>query len=206
LGTFALADLTAFLPVDVNGDGVMDLLQVWTTPGPQGTTLHLTTFLCNAAGGFTLGPDTTFENRTLGDFYPMGINGGGQAALVNKWVSGAQELMFSGFSVVAVGRLSGREHLQSGRAVSGAQFVPGDVNWRRSNADLLRVTMNQNQQPVLVPYTSSGPLPGSCQHDYQSAWRHGPDQLPAAIESGRLHCGFLVQHFQPYRPVVIPIL
>ena len=158
LGTFSLPDQIAFLPVDVNGDGVMDLLQVWKTPSSQGTTLHLTTFLCNAAGGFTPGPDTIFENRTLGDFYPMAINGAGQAALVNKWVSGANDLMFSVFLSSQSGVFREGNTFKAGVAISGAQYVPGDVNGD-GKADLIRVTTNQNQQPVLTPYTSSGPYP-----------------------------------------------
>ncbi len=158
LGTLSLQDQIAFLPFDVNGDGVMDLLQVWKSPGSQGTTLHLTTFLCNAAGGFTPGPDTTFANRTLGDFYPMAINGAGQGALVNKWVSGANDLMFSVFLSSQSGVFREGNTFQAGVAVSGAQFVPGDVNGD-GKADLIRMTTNSNGQPVVMPYTSSGPYP-----------------------------------------------
>ena len=158
LGTFNLADQIAFLPVDVTGNGVMDLLQVWKSPGPQGITLHLTTFLCNAAGGFTPGPDTTFENRTLGEFSPMAFNGGGQTALVNKWVSGGNDLMFSVFLASPSGRFREGTTFNAGLAVSGAQFVPSDVNGD-GKADLLRMSFNQNQQAVLVPYTSSGAYP-----------------------------------------------
>ncbi len=158
LGAFALPDQIAFLPVDTNGNGIMDLLQVWKEPGPQGTTLHLTTFLCNAAGGFTPGPDTAFLNRTLGDFYPMAFNGAGQTALINKWVSGSNELMFSVFLTSLSGTFREGTTFNAGVAVANAQFVPGDVNGD-GKADLIRVTTNQNQQPVLVPYISSGPYP-----------------------------------------------
>lgn len=158
LGTLSLADHIKFLPLDVNGDGVMDLLQVWKTPTSQGTTLHLSTFLCNAAGGFTPGPETIFENRTLGDFYSMSINGCGQAALVNRWVSGTSQLMFSVFLASQSGVFREGNTFQAGPAISNAQYSPGDVNGD-GKADLIRVTTNSNQQYVLTPYTSSGTYP-----------------------------------------------
>ncbi|HEU4770074.1 MAG TPA: toxin TcdB middle/N-terminal domain-containing protein, partial [Pyrinomonadaceae bacterium] len=158
LGTFALADQLALVPVDVNGNGIMDLLQVWTEPSPQGKTLHLTTFLCNAAGGFVPGPDTALLNRTLGDFYPMAFNGGGQTALVNKWVSGGGDLMFSVFTASPSGTFREGATFKAGLNVSLAQFVPADVNGD-GKADLIRFTSDPNQRPLLVPYTSSGAYP-----------------------------------------------
>lgn len=158
LGTFALADQLALLPVDVNGNGVMDLLQVWTEPSPQGKTMHLTTFLCNAAGGFVPGPDTTFLNSTLGDFYPIAFNGGGQTALVNKWVTGRGDLMFTVFSASPSGAFREGATFDAETNVPLAQFVPADVNGD-GKADLIRVTSDPNQRPVLVPFTSSGAYP-----------------------------------------------
>jgi RHS repeat-associated protein len=163
LGTFSLASQIAFLPVDVDGDGIQDLLQVWQEQGGGGTTLHLTTFLCNAAGGFVAGPDSAFPNQTLNrdDFYPMDFNGGGLTALVNKWISGSNELMFTVFlaSPSGVFRLGTTFNAGvAGSAVQLASFYPGDVNGD-GKADLIRMSLDQNQQTILVPYTSTGQYP-----------------------------------------------
>jgi RHS repeat-associated protein len=161
LGTLSLANTKAFLPVDVNGNGVQDLLQVWQEPSSQGTTLHLTTFLCDAAGGFVAGPDTAIENRTLGDFYPIGFNGGGLTALVNKWISGNNELMFTIYAASPSGSFWEQTTFDAGTAGSAiqtAKFFPGDANGD-GKADLIRMSFDENQQVLIVPYVSSGAYP-----------------------------------------------
>lgn len=161
LGTFSLANQKAFLPVDVNGNGVADLLQVWQEQTGQGTALHLTTFLCDAAGGFTAGPDTKLENRTLGEFYPMGFNGGGSTSLVNKWISGGDLLMFTVYTASPSGKFFEETTFNAGAAgsaVKQATFLPADANGD-GKADLLRMSFNSNQQVQILPYLSAGPYP-----------------------------------------------
>jgi RHS repeat-associated protein len=163
LGTLSLQNQIAFLPVDVNGDGVQDLLQIWQEPGPSGTTLHLTTFLCNAAGGFVAGPDSTFANQTLtaNGLYPMDVDGSGLTALLGKWISGDNRLMFTVFRASPAGAYRALPPLDAGPAgttVTLASFFPGDVNGD-GKADLIRASYDENQQLRVVPYTSSGPYP-----------------------------------------------
>jgi RHS repeat-associated protein len=160
LGTFSLPTQKAFLPVDVNGNGVSDLLQVWQETG-QGTALHLTTFLCDAAGGFSAGPDTKLDNRTIGDFYPMGFNGGGFTSLVNKWISGNDQLMFTVYSASPSGKFFEETTFNAGdagSAVKQASFFPADANGD-GKADLLRMSFNANQEIQVLPYLSAGPYP-----------------------------------------------
>lgn len=163
LGTFSLADQIGFFPADVNGDGMTDLLQIWQEPGTGSTTLHLTSFLCNGAGGFVAGPDSTFENQHLdqNSFYPMGFNGGGQTDILNKWVSGNNELMFTVYSSSPSGTFRLATDFNTGVAgttIANASFFPGDANGD-GKADLIRVSASQDNQPVIVPYTSSGEYP-----------------------------------------------
>jgi RHS repeat-associated protein len=161
LGTFSLATTKAFLPVDVTGNGIQGLLHVWQEAGNQGTTLHLTTFLCDAAGGFVAGQDTPFLNQTLGEFYPMGFNGGGLISLVNKWISGRDELMFTVFSSTPSGTFWEGPTFQAGTAGSAvkmAKFFPGDANGD-GKADLIRMSLDPNKQVLVLPYISSGPYP-----------------------------------------------
>ncbi|QRK06240.1 VCBS repeat-containing protein [Archangium violaceum] len=160
LGTLNLTSQIAFLPVDINGDGVLDLLQIWRETGNSSTTLHLTTFLCNAAGAFVQGPDSAFQDETIDPdgFFPMDLDGSGITAIVNKWISGDNRLMFTAFRGSPSGTYRVLEPFDAGDAgttVVNAKFYPCDVNGD-GKADLMRVGTDVNQQPVVVPYTSSG--------------------------------------------------
>jgi len=163
LGTFSLANVIGFQPVDVNGDGVQDLLEIWQEPGPGTTTLHLTTFLCNGAGGFVTGPESAFPNQSLSGsaFYPMDVDGHGLTAIVGKWISGDNRLQFTVYRASQSGQYTALPPFDAGvagSAIENASFFPSDVNGD-GKADLVRVSFDQNDQIALVPYTSAGPYP-----------------------------------------------
>ncbi|NJL26984.1 MAG: hypothetical protein HC897_03425 [Thermoanaerobaculia bacterium] len=161
LGTFALANQIAFMPVDVNADGIPDLLQVWKETTNSGITLHLSTFLGSGAGSFAVGPDSTFENQTINDFYVLDLDGGGSPALVSKWISGTNRLMFTAFRSSQAGVFRAAAPFDAGPAgstVELAGFFAGDANGD-GKGDLIRVRLDENQQVEIVPYLSSGPMP-----------------------------------------------
>ena len=162
LGVLSLPNQIAFLPVDVNGDGVVDMLQLWQESVGGKTTLHFTTFLCNAGGGFIPGPDSTFENQVIdpNSYFSLNITGGGLSNIISKWVSGT-ELYFTVYTASPSGTytLTGDVHAgQAGSAISSAKFYGGDVNGD-GKGDFIRMSMNQNNQISIVPYVSTGLYP-----------------------------------------------
>ena len=163
LGTFSMNNQLGFLPADVNGDGMTDLLQIWQEPLPTGTNLHLSTFLCDGAGSFVAGPDSVFENQTINKnkFYPMGFTGGSQTNLLNQWVTGSGELMFKVYSSSPSGTFRLATDFKAGMAgttIANASFFAGDANGD-GKADLIRVSASQDKEPLIVPYTSAGLYP-----------------------------------------------
>lgn len=162
LGTFSLQNQMAFLPVDVNGDGIQDLLQVWQEPTSTGTRLHLTTFLCDAAGGFVPGPDSTFDNQPMNvsALHSMGFTGGGLVALVSRWISGSNELMFTAFVASPSGVFRVLPSFSGGSVGSSdiASYLAGDTTGG-GKAGLIRIAQDSDQQPFVIPYIPTGPYP-----------------------------------------------
>ncbi|HYH06194.1 MAG TPA: RHS repeat-associated core domain-containing protein [Thermoanaerobaculia bacterium] len=142
-----------FLPIDVNGDGVPDLLHLWQSEA----TLHLTTFFGNAAGAFLPhGVDSEFAHKTLHEFHVMDLDGGGSPAVVSRGSSGERSLMFTVFRSSPSGRFRASEPFDAGVDVTSAKFFSGDANGD-GKGDLFRVRVDQ--QVEIVPYLSSGPIP-----------------------------------------------
>jgi RHS repeat-associated protein len=163
LGVLAPLNQIAFLPTDVNGDGIQDLLQVWQEPTDKGSRLHLTTFLCNAAGGFLAGPDSTFDNQVVQQraFDMMDFNGGGMTAVVTKWIGGDNQLNFGTFLASPSGQYRLGPTFSAGVVGSNfdlASLHPADVNGD-GKGDLLRVAKGPAGETVLTPYLSSGAYP-----------------------------------------------
>ncbi|HEY9196047.1 MAG TPA: toxin TcdB middle/N-terminal domain-containing protein, partial [Mucilaginibacter sp.] len=162
LGTLNFTSQIAFFPVDVNGDGVVDMLQLWQESAGGKTILHFTTFLCNAGGGFIQGPDTAFDGQTIDpqNYFSLNITGGGLSNIINKWVSGT-ELYFTVYTASPSGKytLTGDIHAgQAGSTISMAKFYGGDVNGD-GKADFIRMSLNQDQKISIVPYVSTGLYP-----------------------------------------------
>jgi len=155
VGAFSL-DKHAFLPIDVNGDGIQDLLHIWQDAA--GTTLHLTTFLCDASSGFVQGPDSVFTNQTidLAKLLPIGLNGGGQVSLLSPWTDTEGLLHFSIFQGSPSGQFRLLPPTPPIAANPDSFFFGGDPDGN-GKADLIQVYLDQNRIPLLVPLLSTGP-------------------------------------------------
>jgi hypothetical protein len=163
LGRFALGGHIAFLPVDINGDGSMDLLRVWEAPGDDGPVLHLTSLISNGAGAFFAGADSCFEGRRFDPrgFHPMGFSGGCQTQLLGTWTTEVGERMLTIFAPSPSGLFRLVADLNAGSPETGladARLLVGDVNGD-GKADLVCVGRDQAGRPVAHTYLSRGPCP-----------------------------------------------
>jgi hypothetical protein len=163
LGRLDLDGQIAFLPVDINGDGIMDLLRVWQVAGAAGPELHLTSLISNGAGAFFAGPDSCFEGRRFDadGFLPMGFSGSGQTQLLSAWTSAEGERMLAIFAPSPSGLFRLVADLNAGPSaagLAGARLLVGDVNGD-GKADLVCVGHDQEGRPVAHVYLSRGPCP-----------------------------------------------
>jgi len=147
---------SAFLPVDVTGNGIQDLLHVWKAA--DGGLLHLTTFLSDGSSGFVEGPETAFPNETIDPkrLYPMGLIGRGQVSLVSPWTDAKGLTHFTIFQ----GSPSGEFRvLEPGPPVAidpNAYFLPCDPDGN-GKADLVHVSGDRDARPQITALLSAGP-------------------------------------------------
>lgn len=163
LGTFNPAGHVALLPIDVNGDGLQDLVHLWEDRSGSGPLIHFTTFSCDGAGAFSPGATSSFADETLSaaSFDAMDIDGNGSTAIVKRWISGNQRLMFIIFRTSLDGRFRASAPFDAGPAPerpAESRFFAGDVNGD-GKADLVHLSLDAAHRVVAVPYTSAGPFP-----------------------------------------------
>jgi hypothetical protein len=163
LGVLDPGSQCAFLPVDINGDGIMDLLRVWEEASDEGPVLHLASLISNGAGGFVNGPDSRFPGRSFDPdgFYPIGFSGGGQTQVLNTWSTEDGERMLAVYAPSPSGlfRLITEQHAGvAGAPACGERVLVGDVNGD-GKADLVCVGADGEGLPAAQVYLSRGPYP-----------------------------------------------
>jgi len=146
---------SAFLPVDVTGNGIQDLLHIWKAA--DGGSLHLTTFLSDAAGGFVKGPETVFPNETIDPkrLYPMGLIGRGQVSLVSPWTDRDRLTRFTIFQGSPSGEFRVLEPRPGVAVDPNAYFLPCDPDGN-GKADLVHVSGDEHGRPRIAAFLSTG--------------------------------------------------
>ncbi|ALG09700.1 FG-GAP-like repeat-containing protein [Kibdelosporangium phytohabitans] len=160
LGHFAITDQIALFPVDVDGDGIQDLVQIWEEAGSGTTTLHLTSFRSTGTGLFVKGEDSAFTDERLraGNVFAMDIDGAGATAIVGRWDT-PDRIMFTAFRASPSGvfrKLPSFPGQQAGAGARRSYFLPADVD-ANGRADLIRLTPGPDNQMRATPYVSAGP-------------------------------------------------
>ncbi|EWC60804.1 diguanylate cyclase/phosphodiesterase (GGDEF & EAL domain) with PAS/PAC sensor(s) [Actinokineospora spheciospongiae] len=149
----------ALLPVDVNGDGVQDLLQVWEEPGRDSVTSHLSVLVSTGAGAFTRGADAEFPGLALSDgaVFAADLNGNATTAVVWQGRT-ADEIVFTPFVASPSGVYRRLPSFSGGPVGVGADrsvFLPVDVNGD-GRADLVRLDALGEGAVRATPYLSAG--------------------------------------------------
>lgn len=139
-------------PLDVNGDGLMDVVQAWADAKAL---LHLQPFAATGTGAFTALPETA-TGRGVSDFaafWPMDANGDGQTDLVQAWNNGKGTLDLVVYRNTGAGLDSGTD-TRTTMPVDVANTWPVDLDGD-GKTDLLQGGKNLD----FFGYLAQGPAP-----------------------------------------------
>lgn len=150
-------DQVTILPADVNGDGIIDILQIYQSSGNSPT---IQVYFSNAMGCFVPGPVSSFPNQTINQnsTYPMGFNGGAQTSLLSCWLDTTNNLNFTVFNSSPSGMFSVGPSIDTGEPFSSLNFFVGDANGD-GKADLFYMYTDSSGNMQVQPLLSEGPYP-----------------------------------------------
>ncbi|NMO16825.1 hypothetical protein HPC49_04780 [Pyxidicoccus fallax] len=116
-------------PAEINGDGMLDLVQVWA-PDAGSVSLHLTAFLSDGRG-FRAGIDTDTRGGPLNTagLWPLDVNADGKTDLVQGWAAPGEALQLVTFFATGAGGFTAGDITDTGKGLTDvAAFWPMDAN------------------------------------------------------------------------------
>lgn len=152
LGGGGISGTLNLWPLDINGDGLMDVVQAWKDAK---STLQLQPFPATGTGAFTTMP-VTATGRSVSDFaafWPMDATGDGQTDLVQAWDNGKGTLDLIVYRNTGSG-LDGGVDTQTTMSNDVANTWPLDLDGN-GKTDLLQGGKNLD----FYGYLASGPAP-----------------------------------------------
>ena len=145
------SDQASFQPMDINGDGMVDLVQTWTNGG--GTTYQLTSYLSNGRD-FNTSVTTTLAGTSKASYLPVDINGDGNVDLVQLSTQQSGALQLTPLTSNGVGGFVKGQALNTSFTGSLAVW-PMDANGD-GRTDLVQAYTATNGQFQLALYLNAG--------------------------------------------------
>ncbi|HEV8583057.1 MAG TPA: RHS repeat-associated core domain-containing protein [Thermoanaerobaculia bacterium] len=136
-----------FWPAEVNGDGMLDLIQAWY---PDGGALHFTTYLSNGRS-FDAGLDSQVASGSvdLAGLWPMDVNGDGKTDLVQGWSSNGA-LQLSTYLADGAGKFTQPTTTATGKGLTNVRaFWPMEADGD-GRVDLVQAWQDGQQLRLIV--------------------------------------------------------